>query len=109
MTDAVIVSTARTPMGKACRGAFNNLEAPTLASVPIAAAVERAGVDPVEVDDVIISGGVNIHPGEVQDILETHVLGLLPAGFLGRPGRRPAGGARPRRYRRPGGFPGYPN
>jgi acetyl-CoA C-acetyltransferase len=48
------VSAARTPIGKAYRGAFNNLEAPTLASVPIAAAVERAGVDPVEVDDVIM-------------------------------------------------------
>jgi acetyl-CoA C-acetyltransferase len=51
---AAIVSAARTPIGKAYRGAFNNLEAPTLASVPIAAAVERAGVDPVEVDDVIM-------------------------------------------------------
>ncbi len=56
MTDrrAAIVSAARTPIGKAYRGAFNNLEAPSLASVPIAAAVERAEVDPVEVDDVIM-------------------------------------------------------
>jgi len=54
MTEAVIVSAARTPIGKAYRGAFNNLEAPSLGAVPIAAAVERAGIDPVEVDDVIM-------------------------------------------------------
>jgi len=54
MREAVIVSTARTPIGRAYRGAFNNLESPTLAAGPIAAAVERAGVDPAEVDDVIL-------------------------------------------------------
>jgi acetyl-CoA C-acetyltransferase len=56
MTDrrAAIVSVARTPIGKAYRGAFNNLEAPSLGAVPIAAAVERAGVDPGDVDDVIM-------------------------------------------------------
>lgn len=54
MTEAVIVSAARTPIGKAYRGAFNNLEAPSLGAVPIKAAVERAGVSPEEVDDVIM-------------------------------------------------------
>ncbi|MEN8042180.1 MAG: acetyl-CoA C-acyltransferase [Actinomycetota bacterium] len=54
MKEAVIVSTARTPIGKAYRGAFNNLEAPSLAAGPIAEAVKRAGVDPAEVDDVIM-------------------------------------------------------
>ena len=56
MTDrrAAIVAAARTPIGKAYRGAFNNLEAPSLAAVPIAAAVERAGVDATDVDDVIL-------------------------------------------------------
>ncbi len=54
MTEAVIVAAARTPIGKAYRGAFNNLEAPSLASIPIAAAVERAGIDPADVDDVIM-------------------------------------------------------
>ncbi len=52
MREAVIVAAARTPIGKAYRGAFNNLEAPSLGAVPIKAAVERAGVEPVEVDDV---------------------------------------------------------
>ncbi len=52
--EAVIVSAARTPIGKAYRGAFNDLEAPSLGAVPIKAAVERAGVAPEEVDDVIM-------------------------------------------------------
>ncbi len=54
MREAVIVSAARTPIGKAYRGAFNNLESPSMAAVPIKAAIERAGVDPAEVDDVIM-------------------------------------------------------
>jgi acetyl-CoA C-acetyltransferase len=54
MRQAAIVSAARTPIGKAYRGAFNNLEAPSLGAVPIRAAVERAGVDGVDVDDVIM-------------------------------------------------------
>ncbi|MCY3590054.1 MAG: acetyl-CoA C-acyltransferase [Acidobacteria bacterium] len=54
MTDAVIVSTARTPIGKAYRGAFNNLESPTMGAAAISAAVERAGVEKGEVDDVVM-------------------------------------------------------
>lgn len=54
MKEAVIVSAARTPIGKAYRGAFNNLEAPSLGAAPIAEAVARAGVDPAEIDDVIM-------------------------------------------------------
>ena len=54
MREAVIVSTARTPIGRAYRGVFNNTEAPTLGGHPIAAAVKRAGIEPGEVDDVIM-------------------------------------------------------
>jgi acetyl-CoA C-acetyltransferase len=54
MRDAVIVSTARTPIGRAYRGAFNATPAPTLAAHAIRAAVERAGVDPAEIEDCII-------------------------------------------------------
>jgi len=53
MRSAVIVSTARTPIGRAYRGAFNNTPSPTLASHAIKAAVERAGIDGAEVDDVV--------------------------------------------------------
>jgi acetyl-CoA C-acetyltransferase len=52
MRDALIVSTARTPIGKAYRGAFNNTASPTLSALSIRAAVERAGIDGAEVDDV---------------------------------------------------------
>lgn len=53
MRSAVIVSTARTPIGRAYRGAFNNTPAPTLASHAIKAAVERAGIEGGMVDDVV--------------------------------------------------------
>jgi acetyl-CoA C-acetyltransferase len=54
MTDAVIVSTARTPIGKAYRGALNNTEGPTMAGHVIAEAVRRANVAPGEVEDVVM-------------------------------------------------------
>jgi acetyl-CoA C-acetyltransferase len=54
MREAVIVSTARTPIGKAFRGAFNNTYGATLAGHSVQAAVARAGIDPGEVDDVIL-------------------------------------------------------
>jgi acetyl-CoA acetyltransferase family protein len=53
MRSAVIVSTARTPIGRAYRGAFNNTPSPTLASHAIKAAVERAKLSGGEVDDVV--------------------------------------------------------
>ncbi|PHQ71721.1 MAG: acetyl-CoA C-acyltransferase [Sneathiella sp.] len=53
MADAVIVSTARTPIGKAYRGAFNNTHGADLGGHVIKHAVERAGIDPAEVEDVI--------------------------------------------------------
>ena len=58
MREAVIVSTARTPIGKAYRGAFNNTQAQTLGSVAIAAAVERAGIAPANVDDVVMGAAM---------------------------------------------------
>jgi len=54
MREAVIVSTARTPIGRAFRGAFNNTEAATLGGHPIRHAVQRAGLDPAEVEDVVM-------------------------------------------------------
>jgi acetyl-CoA C-acetyltransferase len=54
MREAVIVSTARTPIGKAYRGAFNNTEAPTLGAHAVKHAVERAGLDVAEVEDVFM-------------------------------------------------------
>ena len=58
MREAVIVSTARTPIGKAYRGAFNDTQAQTLGGHAIAAAVERAKIEGAEVDDVIIGAAL---------------------------------------------------
>ena len=58
MRSAVIVSTARTPIGRAYRGGFNNTPSPTLASHSIKAAVERAGIDPAEVQDVVFGAAL---------------------------------------------------
>ena len=58
MKEAVIVSTARTPIGKAYRGGFNNLQAPTLGAHAIRAAVERAGIEGDRVEDCIMGAAL---------------------------------------------------
>jgi len=58
MREAAIVSAARTPIGKAFRGAFNQTHGATLAGHVVKAAVERANVDPAEIDDVIMGCGL---------------------------------------------------
>ena len=54
MVEAVIVSTARTGIGKAYRGALNNTEGPTMAGHVIGEVVKRAGIEPAEVEDVVM-------------------------------------------------------
>ena len=54
MTDAVIVSTARTPLAKSWKGAFNMTHGATLGGHVVKAAIERAGIDGAEVEDVLI-------------------------------------------------------
>jgi|TARA_R100000005_G_scaffold5300_1_gene2617 acetyl-CoA C-acetyltransferase len=78
MREAVIVATARTPIGRAYKGAFNNLESPTLAGYPIAEAVRRAGVDPAEIEDCIM--GASIQQGT-----QTFNIGRLAALAGGLP------------------------
>ena len=58
MDQAVILSTARTPIGKAYRGTFNDTDAPTLASFSIKASIEKARLDPSEIEDVILGAAV---------------------------------------------------
>ncbi|KSV75984.1 hypothetical protein N185_16180 [Sinorhizobium sp. GW3] len=67
MRDIAIVSTARTPIGKAYKGYFNNTEAPTLAAHAMRAAIERAGIEHTDIDDVVLgcavtqgTSGVNV-------------------------------------------------
>ena len=77
MREAVIVSTARTPLGKAYRGAFNNTEAPSLAGHAIQHAVTRAGVDPAEIDEVVM-GCVLTQGSQANNIAR---LGALAGGL----------------------------
>jgi acetyl-CoA C-acetyltransferase len=58
MPEAVIVSTARTPIGRAYRGAFNDTQAQALAGHVVAEAVRRAGIDPAEVEDVVLGAAL---------------------------------------------------
>jgi acetyl-CoA C-acetyltransferase len=58
MREAVVVSAARTPIGRAFRGAFNQTPGATMGGHVVAAAMERAGVDPGEVDEVIVGCGL---------------------------------------------------
>ena len=58
MREAVIVSTARTPIGKAYRGAFNDTTTPTMTKPVIEEAIRRAEVEPGEVDDVIMGAAL---------------------------------------------------
>lgn len=67
MKDAVIVSTARTPIGMAFRGSLNNIKSPSMTAHAISHALNRAGIDSAEIDDVIIgtvltagTGGMNV-------------------------------------------------
>ena len=58
MREAAIVSAARTPIGKAFRGAFNQTHGATLAGHVVKTAVERANIDPAEVEDVVLGVGL---------------------------------------------------
>ncbi|RUX12252.1 acetyl-CoA C-acyltransferase, partial [Mesorhizobium sp. M2A.F.Ca.ET.042.01.1.1] len=77
MRDIAIVSTARTAVGKAYRGFFNNTEAPSLAGHAMKAAVARANIDPAMVDDVIL--GCAVTQGTSGVNIARHA--VLAAGF----------------------------
>ena len=74
--EAVIVSTARTPIGRAYRGAFSRTPAPTLAAHALRAAVERAGVAPAEVEDCLL--GCSLPQGTQHTVGR---MAALRAGF----------------------------
>jgi len=77
MIDAVIVSTARTPIGKAYRGAFNATRSPTLLGHAIRHAVLRAGIEPDRIEDAVIGSVLNA--GTAGGNLARH--GVLAAGL----------------------------
>ena len=76
--DAVIVSAARTPIAKAYRGAFNNLESPSMSAHAVRAAVARSGVDAGEIDDCIFGAAL-------QQGTQSSNLGRLAAMAAGLP------------------------
>ena len=82
MDQAVILSTARTPIGKAYRGTFNDTDAPTLASYAINASIAKAGIDPSEVEDVIMGAAV-------QQGTQGYNIGRLSSAASGLPSHVP--------------------
>ncbi len=81
--EAVIVSVARTPIGRAYRGAFNATPAPSLAAHALRAAVARAGVDPGEIEDCIL--GAAMPQGTQHTIGRTAALAAgLPVSVAGQ-------------------------
>ena len=72
--EAVIVATARTPIGRAYRGAFNDTDAPTLGGHVIAEAVRRAGIEPGEVDDVVMGCAMQQGTSGYNDCFFVHLL-----------------------------------
>ena len=82
MDQAVILSTARTPIGKAYRGTFNDTDAPTLAGYAINSSIVKAGIDPSEVEDVIMGAAV-------QQGTQGYNIGRLSAAASGLPSHVP--------------------
>jgi len=78
LREAVIVSVARTPIGKAFRGAFNDTEAPAISGHAVRHAIERANVDPAEIEDVIL--GCSAQQGT-----QGYNIGRLTAATAGLP------------------------
>ncbi|MTD52639.1 acetyl-CoA C-acyltransferase [Amycolatopsis pithecellobii] len=83
MREAVIVSTARTPIGKAYRGAFNDTQAQHLAAHALSAALERAGIEGGEVEDVIFGCGMQEGTSGYNVARQAVLRAGLPVGVAG--------------------------
>jgi acetyl-CoA C-acetyltransferase len=83
MREAVIVSTARTGLAKSFRGGFNNTEAPAMGGHVVRAAVERAGIDPAEVDDCIMGAAAQQGTQAYNLGRLCSIAGGLPASVAG--------------------------
>jgi acetyl-CoA acetyltransferase family protein len=83
MREAMIVSTARTPIGRAYRGAFNNTEGPTMGGHVIREAVRRAGVEPGEIDDVVMGAAMQEGTTGFNTARQCLIAGGLPVGVAG--------------------------
>ncbi len=83
MRTAVIVSTARTPIGKAYRGAFNDTQAQALGGHAIAEAVRRAGVEPGEIDDVVMGAAIQQGSTHMNFARQSAMRAGLPTSVAG--------------------------
>ena len=83
MREAVIVSTARTPIGRAYRGAFNDTAAPSLGGHAVRHAVARAGVDPAEIEDVIMGAALQQGSSGTNVARQIALAAGLPASVPG--------------------------
>jgi len=83
MREAVIVSTARTPIGRAYRGAFNDTQAQALAGHVVAEVVRRAGVDPAEVEDVVLGAALQQGSSGFNLARQAAIRGGLPVSVAG--------------------------
>jgi acetyl-CoA C-acetyltransferase len=83
MREAVIVSTARTPLAKSHRGEFNITPGPTLAAFAVRAAVERAGIDPERIEDLILGCGYPEGTTGRNVARQTVIRAGLPIGVAG--------------------------
>jgi acetyl-CoA C-acetyltransferase len=84
MREAVIVSTARTPIGKAYRGAFNDIESPSMAAPIIKEAIKRAKLDPGEIDDVIMGAALQQGSQGFNVARQCAVAAELPVSIAGQ-------------------------
>ena len=83
MREAVIVSTARTPIGRAYRGAFNDTQAQELAGHVVTEAVRRAGVDPGEIEDVVLGAALQQGSSGYNIARQAAVRAGLPVSVAG--------------------------
>ena len=103
MREAVIVSTARTPIGRAYRGALSNLKSPTLLGHAITHAVTRSGVNAAEIQDVVIGSVLDAGTAGMNIARNAALAGGLPYGVAGQTMDRqapPASWRSPRRQSR---------
>ncbi len=84
MREAVIVSTARTPIGKAYRGAFNNTGSQALGAHVIKHAVERAGIDGGEVEDVVMGAAIQMGSAHMNTARQCLLQAGLPDTVAGQ-------------------------
>ena len=84
MREAVIVSTARTPIGRAFKGSLNNIKSPTMAAHAISHAVARAGVERGEIEDVVLGSVLNAGTAGMNVARLSALAAGLPATCAGQ-------------------------